>query len=424
VGHDLISGGPGDDFLRGTNGWDILEGGFGADDLDGGYGNDMIRGDGTTDTLTDSGPAGDTDTLSYSTATAPGFLESPPSPAIANFPAEWAERGVFLRLDGSPCSATGGWEACNNDAAYGGGYDDIPFPNQFEHIIGSPFSDIIIGNGLANRIDGGGGADVIWGGEGGDTLYGGADGDFLEGGPGADWTFGSAGTDNCFGEIKGECEGEALEVTPRNSNKIEVGLMQVPHAPQNRSLQVYMVGSNLHDAVTAVRWYDASTAKTYVSFSLVGGSTGEFDTSAAAQTEGCIYWPNVVHCPVMELVDSLQMSGLPADDDLRLHEPGEMGEYTSTVITGGTGSDVLRGGPRTEDVLIDGDSAGNDWMAAYAWDDVLVNNAGVDTLQGGPGNDLLISNELCGGDILNGAEFGAGDGAARNNASWAKLGGA
>jgi Ca2+-binding RTX toxin-like protein len=420
--HDLVSGGPGDDDLHGNNGWDILEGGYGADTLDGEYGNDMIRGDGSTDVLKDTGPAGDTDTLSYSTATAPGFVGSPPSPVMTNFPAEWAERGVYLRLDGVACSGEGGYEACNGDAAYGGGYDDIPNPGQFEHIIGSPFSDVIIGNGLANRIDGGGGADVIWGGEGADTLVGGADGDFLEGGAGTDGTTGSAGEDNCIAESKYQCEGEALEVHTRNQSKIEVGLMQVPHAAQNRSLQVYMVGSNAHDSIKALRWFDGATSTTYLSFELTGASA-EFDTSASAQTEGCIYWPNVVHCPVNELLDSLLIAGMPSDDGMSIYEPGTMGEYTSTVMTGGTGSDVLWGGPATEDVLIDGDSAGNDWMFGSNWDDVLVNNAGVDRLQGGNGNDLFISNEVCGADYINGASEGASDGAGDNNASWAKLSG-
>jgi len=420
--HDLLSGGPGDDFLHGTNGWDILEGGFGEDQLDGGYGNDMIRGDGSIDTLQDSGPAGDTDTLSYSTATAPGFVGSPPTPLIVGFPAEWAERGVYLRLDGVPCSGEGGFEGCNGDAAYGGGYDNLPNPMQFEHIIGSPFSDVIIGNALSNRIDGGGGADVLWGGEGNDFLYGGADGDFVEGGAGSDSTVGSAGVDNCIGEAKGECEGEALEVHQRNQNKISVGLMQSPKAPQNRSVQVYMVGSNLHDSVKALQWFDTPTNTTYMSFELEGASA-EFDTSPSAQSPGCIYWPNVVHCPITELIDSLQMSGLPSDDGLTIDKPGIMGEYMSAVLTGGTGSDVLWGGPSTEDVLVDGDSNGNDWMFGSNWDDVLLNNAGADTVQGGYGNDLLISNEVCGGDYLNGASVGSSDGAGDNNASWAKLSG-
>lgn len=417
--NDLLSGGPGDDNLYGENGWDILEGGFGADYLDGGDGNDMVRGDGSGDTLEDTGPGSDVDTLSYSTATAPGFVGALPF-EVGGFPAEWAERGVYIRLDASPCSGEGGYEACNGDAAYGGGYDQVA-SWEFENVIGSPFADVIIGNASANRIDGGGGADAIYGSEGADVIVGGADGDYIEGGGGSDTAFGLGGTDNCITESKSECEGEAAEVHVRNSEKISVGLMQNTISPQVRSVQVYAVGSNGHDSVHGVYWWDSFTSHFYVSFEFEG-SSAEFDTSSGAQTPGCTYFTNVVNCqvPAGALVDSIQMSGLPWDDGLNIYGGG-IGEYTSTVLTGGTGSDVLWGSQSTEDVLIDGDSSGNDWMYGANWDDVLVNNAGADTLQGGEGNDLLISNTVCDGDGLYGATTEAGDGAGKNSASWAKL---
>src|SRR6185436_377191 len=72
-GNDRLYGGIGDDRVRGGAGDDLLSGGFGADSLDGEAGNDFARGDATIDRLGDSGPAGDSDTLSFATGVTPGF---------------------------------------------------------------------------------------------------------------------------------------------------------------------------------------------------------------------------------------------------------------------------------------------------------------------------------------------------------------
>jgi Ca2+-binding RTX toxin-like protein len=413
AGHDLLYGGPGDDVLRGQDGWDILGGGFGADYLDGENDNDMARGDATTDTIVDSGTG--TDTLSFATATAPGFTGGSP---MAGFPAEGGERGVFVRLDAVPCSGEGGFEACNGEASTGGGYDQIN-SWQFENVIGSPFADVIVGNASGNRIDGGGGADVIYGSEGTDVLVGGADGDYLDGGGGTDTAYGLGGSNNCSAEveIKNACTGSAAEVSVRNTNAISVGFQQTSIDATARSVQVYMVGSNLHDSVRALEWWDSVSQKMYISFELYPDSTASFDTSEAAQTPGCIYWPNVVHCGLPAMADSLVMAGMSDNDTLSIHESG-IDELTSPVLLGGSGNDIEWGDFTTEDVLIDG--AGDDWMYGAAWDDVLLNNGGDDFIQGGLGNDLIVSTDTCSGDYLNGSQEGVVDGA-QNSASWAQL---
>jgi Ca2+-binding RTX toxin-like protein len=95
-----------------------------------------------------------------------------------------------------------------------------------EHVIGSPYNDVIYGNGAANILsgengndilNGRGGADVLYGGlgddllyggagddqlygnEGNDRLYGGAGADLLDGGDGTDYLYGGAGDDRLFG---------------------------------------------------------------------------------------------------------------------------------------------------------------------------------------------------------------------------------
>jgi Ca2+-binding RTX toxin-like protein len=418
-GDDLLNGGPGDDTIIGEDGWDILGGGFGEDFLDGRNGSDMIRGDGTGDVIQDNGSAADVDTISYSTATAPGFVGTATN--LTNFPPEWGERGVYLRLDAVPCSGEGEYEACNGDAAYGGGYDQVT-SWQFENVIGSPFADVIVGNAWNNRIDGGGGADVIYGSAGDDVLVGGADGDFLQGEGGNDTAFGVGGFNNCWSDVetKVDCQGSGAEVRPRDANYISVGFQQNTIAPHSRSVQLYMVGSNTHDSVFVQQWWDSVTQKTYVSFHRQPDSWASFDTSAGAQTPGCNYSAEQVFCALPAMVDSIVLAGMVHDDGMSIHE-GHLGEYTSTVLTGGTGSDAIWGSGSTEDVLIDGDANGGDWMQALGWDDVLLNNAGTDTLQGGNGNDLLLSTEVCAGDVLWGAREGEDDGAATNNASWAKM---
>lgn len=71
-------------------------------------------------------------------------------------------------------------------------------------------------------------------------------------------------------------------------------------------------------------------------------------------------------------------------------------------------------------MLVDGNGVGNDTLRAFNYDDALINNEGKDNLQGGNGNDLLLSATNCEEDTLQGAESGVGDGEAVNSASWAK----
>src|SRR5262249_37054911 len=62
------------------------------------------------------------------------------------------------------------------------------------------------------------------------------------------------------------------------------------------------------------------------------------------------------------------------------------------------------------------DGPGNDVLSSLGGDDALLNNEGVDQLDGGAGSDLFLSNSLCDGDTIDG---GAGE--YRDNASWTKL---
>ncbi len=370
-GNDRLYGGIGDDLLEGGPGNDVLSGGFGADGIDGGAGNDYIRGDGTQDEIVDTGPVSDFDTLSYSTATAPGFTRPVTNPG---FPAKGGERGVYLDLSGNI--------ADNGVAPNGGGVDQIE-GSDFERIIGSPFSDYIAGSKDGQQIYGGGGADVLISKGAGTQLFGGADGD------------------DCAGEgTPHECESTAVgsPVTPRDTSKVSVGLM-APGEPGEG--QAYLVGGIGDDSVSV------SYAPAVVTFHLSGGS---FDTNAA-DAAGCAIAGGEATCPLQGELDSVLIAGMGGGDTLN----GEgLPETTSLVVAGGAGDDTVTGGEASDDTLVDG--AGNDTLHGLGGDDALLNNEGSDGLFGEAGSDLFLSNAICEGDHIDGGEFD------RDNASWAKFG--
>jgi len=414
-GNDALYGGIGDDFAYGNQDDDLLSGGLGTETLDGNNGNDLVRGDATTDTLKDTGGSG-LDTVSFTTAAAPGFHGTV---SYSNFPgdSDGEERGVSVRLDGG--EACIGYQACNNVARYGGGNDTIE-AGAFENAIGSPFADLIIGGSGANRLDGGGGADVVLGGDGNDTLYGGAEGDFLAGEGGSDSAFGQAGTDNCAvdTESQSSCSGSSTSVTPRNRALISAGLMVDAPPTSLHWSQPYLVGSTAHDDVV-VSFTVAESGVGHVIFSAQAGSAS-FNVNGESGTETCIYEAAKVDCALPAPSDGILLSGLSGDDTLSI-QSGGFPDTTLGVLLGGEGSDEIKGSASTEDLLFDGTGFGSDTLLGYSYDDGFLNNEGVDNLQGGKGNDLLVSATTCDGDTLQGAESGEGDGTAENSASWAQL---
>jgi Ca2+-binding RTX toxin-like protein len=380
-GDDRLYGGIGDDRLRGGTGDDLLSGGFGADSLDGEAGSDFVRGDATIDRLGDSGPAGDSDVLSFATGVTPGF-PNPGDLGYAGFPEGAVGRGVFVEL---------GHDFANDGLAPSGGGVDEPLEEggnfeAFETVIGTPFSDLIVGGAGDETIYGGGGADVLRGGAGTDQVFGGAEGDYCEG----------ESTSGC------EFSGSDHEVAARSSSAIAVGIM----APQQTSTpDVYLTGSGADDEVSV------SFAAGAVSFELGAGAKAGFDAGETA-AGGCDP-PSAgkVTCPVSGAPDALLVAGLAGEDSLSVDG---FPETTSPILLGGEGADALTGAA-TEDAVIDG--AGADSVAAGGGDDAVPNNPGEDELLAGPGDDLFISNAACEDDVLDGGE-------GTDNANWANFGSA
>lgn len=379
-GNDRLFGGIGDDRLRAGPGDDLLSGGFGADSLDGEAGSDFDRGDATVDRIGDSGPATDSDTLSFATGVTPGF-PNPGDFGYEGFPEGAVGRGVFIEL---------GQDFANDGLAPSGGGVDEPLEaasfESFETTIGTPFSDLIVGGAGDETIYGGGGADVLRGGAGDDQVFGGAEGDYCEG----------ESTTGC------EFSGADSKVAPRSPSAIAVGLM----APQQGSNPgVYLTGSDGDDEVSA------SFAADAVAFELGAGSKGSFDAAQAA-AGGCDP-PSAgkVVCPVSGAPDALVLAGLAGGDSLAV---AGLPETTSPILLGGEDGDALTGAA-TEDAAIDG--AGGDTVDAAGGDDAVPNNPGEDDLLAGPGDDLFISNAVCEGDSLDGGE-------GVDNANWANFGSA
>ncbi len=410
-GNDELFGGVGDESLiSGGAGNDLLSGGLGTDQLNGNQESDLVRGDGTVDTIEDTGAEG-TDTLSFATAVTPGF-HGAVGPAGFPADADGEERGVNVHLDGSGCE--GEFESCDNDARYGGGLDNIAVSG-FENVIGSPFADVIVGSSGENKIYGGGGADAIYGKGGNDQLYGGADGDYLNGEEGTDTANGEAGADNCTAETAEDCAGSAESVTQRDRSKIAAGFMVTNFPTGLNWSEVYLTGSTAADRVKASYTTEAGTG--YVTFTTEAESA-PFDTSANGASSNCTYEAAKVKCTLPKPLDAITVAGVGGNDKLTLE--GFL-ETTTPVLLGGEGGDELVSGNGTEDMLVDGNGAGDDVLSAANYDDALINNEGKDRLEGGQGNDLLLSAVNCEGDTLDGARSSEGDGADVNSSSWAKL---
>lgn len=394
-GNDRLFGGIGDDLLEGGPGDDLLSGGFGADSIDGGEGSDFARGDATIDSIIDTGPATDLDTLSYATGATPGFGNIPPYtdlPPYPNFSAQHpgfpptaSGRGVYLDL-GAAAHGNG----FNGGAASGGGADDVA-GGGFERIAGTPFADYIIGSKPGQQIFGGGGGDVLISGGAGTQLFGGADGD------------------DCVGEAATSgCESTAVEGPVARAEPAKVAVGEMAEGATDLA-ELYVLGSesNPQADTIAVTTTGEAPAET-VTFTRSGGT--EFAAPGAGS--GCELQGGgaAVVCVPGAPLDSVLVAGLGGDDVLTA--PG-LGETTSLVLLGGDGGDRLTGGAVSDDTLVDG--AGDDVLRGGGGDDAMVDATGADELLGEAGNDLLIMTVLCGGDRLDGGE-------GRDNASWAKLG--
>jgi RTX calcium-binding nonapeptide repeat (4 copies) len=193
---------------------------------------------------------------------------------------------------------------------------------------------------------------------------------------------------------------------------MSAGLMMVKN-PVDAYDTAYLIGSTGNDEV------NASLSGTTVTFTSYG------TTRFAGESEGCTYEEEgkKAKCPFpasSPKIDAIVMAGLAGNDHLAVGGGG-FPLASGPILLGGEGNDTLIGSGTSEDIIVDGNGTGADVLKGYGYDDWLTNNAGVDLVEGGAGNDVVLSTTTCDGDTLYGGEEEKSDGTARNNASWAKL---
>ena len=345
-GNDTLKGGAGDDVLAGNDGADVLQGGDGDDYLLGGAGNDTI-----------DGGAGN-DWAAYEDATA----------------------GVKVDL-----SLTGAQNTV------GGGTDKL---TSIENVYGSDFNDILTGNAEANMMVGGKGADVVNGGKGDDTLWGSAGNDTLDGGDGDDYLVGGAGDDVIKGgagwdwsSYEDATAGVVVDLTKTGAQDTLGGgkdtLTGIEH----------LYGTQFDDILTGdandnYLWADAGDDKLYGGAGddhLSGGAGADLlDGGEGHDTVDYSFSQKGVYID-LQVVAQSGVQGWAESGDQLISIESLMGSEYNDVFFGNAAENYLYG-------------AGGD--------DLLVAVGGYDTLEGGEGDDRLVTSTNASGDLLLG---GAGD---------------
>ena len=166
-GDDIVNGLTSDDVINALGGNDTVNGNAGADTLSGGAGNDTLNGGEGNDTL-DGGTGAD-------------MLNGGPGSDTASY--QNSAVAVLVRLHDPSAVRLGD---AQGDVLTG-----------IEHLIGSPYNDILAGDGADNILRGEDGDDVLYGGPAGgdDMMYGGNGDDRIFGGRGDDVLTGGEGND-------------------------------------------------------------------------------------------------------------------------------------------------------------------------------------------------------------------------------------
>lgn len=369
--NDLLFGDLLDDDLYGDGGNDVLIGGHGTDFLHGGEDDDFLRGDTGHDTFV--GGRG-TDAVSFSTAMPPGQslgegLGPAPEGVYVDFnrhpnPEDDARLWSDLRERGFEAA-----ELVRAGLASGDGAREALMG--IEAVIGSHFNDILIANSASQRLHGLYGDDLLRG----PTTR-------LDGGPGAD-TCNDAPCDP-VGESPGRPTG-AIVFVDGNSRDTGLGVIG------SRGTEADLLSIELDERTTAVSSSDPGVV-------LTPGA-------------GC-QWPdrarrNTVTCRFPFRPQYVMAFGGDGDDDITV--AGSLPRDLSAHVGGGNGNDTLVGSAG-DDVLFSGPT-GRDTLLGNGGDDALLSESptmdpmtrgeryegGGDRLDGGPGNDQLVSDYPCGG---------------------------
>jgi Ca2+-binding RTX toxin-like protein len=358
-GPDTLGGDSGSDFVDGQQGSDEIDGGGDGDQLFGDKGNDHIDG-GAGDDKVDGG-AGDDSALDGG-----GGADTVIGGAGIDDADGGEGDGDIVRGDSgtdklsgggggddivSYASATRGGIQVNLavQKAKGDGHDDLA---GFEDVVGSPQGDTIVGDGNANKLDGGVGDDTLQSGGGGGVAYG---------GPGSDDCSGFSVETSC-GPEQGPPPGAAFVILNQG---LDGSSLVVQGSSSDDGMRISQNGA----------WTISDERPVYAGDGCEnpGGSTGSVNCGGGAAL--------------------VVVTGGDGNDDITIDPSVPAG--TLVRVNGNAGDDRLVGG-NGDEVLeagenYNGPNNGNDTLIGNAGNDVLYADPGADDLEGGDGDDLLVS---------------------------------
>lgn len=357
-GPNVIYGGLLDDDIYGGGGNDLLIGGHGTDLMHGQLGNDVLRGGTNRDCYI--GGDGD-DTASFASLT-PSGADAFGSPILSGVTADLTASS-FPASPGPSCEGFTG-----AGVAFGEGYNEELVG--IENLVGSALDDDLeAADSGANDLRGGWGDDVIRG--------------RSAGGPSDDGLYGEVGTD--------ECRNAGVVVACADSP-------EGAHRPAGPFALVESRGADSGVVVMGREGVDADTlAVSRPSGSQVAVS---FDEAPSATASCPLTATDTLTCTI-STPRYVVVWGDQGDDSLSVGDvfPDE----ASIDVNGGPGSDALTGGPN-RDNLFSGEG-GADQLYGNGHTDALMSEgdpagSGGDVLEGGAGNDQLVTDNACAGHTL------------------------
>lgn len=374
-GSDLVRGGEGndvlfgdilDDDLYGDAGDDVLIGGHGTDYLHGGTGNDWLRGDTGHDDFVGGEGA---DIVSFTTATPPGqpLGDGGPTPegVVVDLTARLTRSDVAWQHLADHNLSAG--EISRAGVASGDGVREAVLG--VEGIVGSHFDDVLIASASNQRL---------YGVYGNDTLRAPA-GATLDGGPGAD-----------------TCNGSRCDVAGEPPGRGGGALVFVDGNARDTGLGLIGSAGDAPDGFTVIVGDDA----------VVVSSDGAEITPGT----GCAWIDPGIHAVVTcaFATSPRYLVGYGGAGSDRFTLVGGVPRDMTSHVSGGDGDDTLVGG-EGDDVFFSGPT-GRDSLFGNGGDDALLSESpamdpttrgeaytgGGDRLDGGEGNDQLVSDYPCG----------------------------
>ena len=400
---DVICGGPGnnviyggllDDDIYGGGGNDVIIGGHGTDFMHGQEGNDVLRG-GTGRDCYVGGV--DNDTASFASLTPDA--DGAPGGIVADLDEEDADPPP-------PSAAPTCLDFAGTGRASGEGFNEELVG--VENLVGSAFhDDLEAANSGANDLFGGWGDDAIRG-----RSSGGVD----------DGLRGERGGDTC----RNNGSAVACADAPEGSHRPAGAFAAVESRGQDSGV-IVMAREGSHVDSLSVTRPSSSTVRIDVGEAPAasGGGcpvTGQTITCTISTPRYVVVWGD--DGGTTSTPDRLTIgNGFPGEASLDLN-----GGPGSDVVTGGSAGEILFTGEGGADRLIGGDGAD----ALLSEGDPV--GSGGDWLDGGGGNDQLVTDNACAGHtLIGGPSLGVGDivGFARqtdlrlggnDRGVWAKLG--